>query len=75
MVLDKDETNPWVVQSISPGEVWLRPHNDARETKYVRSKESADRKAFRFTSMDRLHQRHARKVTITPLGEVVYVRD
>ena len=73
LVMDNDDTRPLVVSSLSDGDLELRPHNDARKSGDV--KKSGDRKGFRISSVDDLRKRKAKKVTITPLGEVVYVGD
>ena len=72
---DENGKKQWyTLSSFSGGDMEFRPHNDARKSKDVKDPKIGDRKNFRLNAED-LYERDAKKVTITPLGEIVYVND
>lgn len=73
--MDDENGKPtiYLVRGISKGDISIQPHNDARMKDEI--KESGDRTKYRIRSATILCKRHAKKVTITPLGEIVYVND
>ncbi|MCC7407450.1 MAG: type II CRISPR RNA-guided endonuclease Cas9 [Phycisphaeraceae bacterium] len=58
----------YVVRGISQRDIKVRRHNDARTDQEIQ--EAGERKRFRISSADTLRERNARKMTISPLGEV-----
>lgn len=54
-----------ISQTASQNEIQFQEHNDARKPGDARSSSN------RITSIDNLRKRHARKVRVTPLGEIV----
>ena len=63
-----------VIRGISKRFISFMPHNDARTGKQVdEAKERGT--GFPIRTANTLRERNAKKVTITPLGEIVYVRD
>ena len=59
----------YIILSISRRDITIRKHDDARDSKVI--KDDGDRSNYRIRSGQELRKRHARKVTITPLGRVV----
>jgi CRISPR-associated endonuclease Csn1 len=56
------------VKGVSSGDIKVRLHQDARLDKDV--SQAGDRNRFRVRSADEFRKRRARKVTISPIGEV-----
>lgn len=63
----------YVVRSVSKSDIVVRLHHDARIDKQVQA--SGERSIYRLRSADILRERHARKVTISPIGEVLDAGD
>ena len=59
----------YVVRSCSKRDIIVRLHNDARTDKQIMK--AGERQKYRIQSIDEMRKRHARKVTIMPLGDVI----
>ena len=73
LIMADEEGNEqlYVVSSISQGDYTLRLHNDARTMKEIKKL----KKNVRITNIDKFRKRHARKVSVGPLGDLFPAND